>query len=136
MENSWKRKANYKVFLRVKHNPIQIKASLYSQYYAKACNEWRDPSPRLSTNTQKRRSGDQLLTTVSDSPAQESNLSPPAPISLTTSPTSRFTAPVSRNTKTYNMSPTSIVSLFKRSCSVRAKTTIHRCRRRLQTPST
>ena len=26
----------------------QIKSSLYSRYYAEACNEWRGPSPRLS----------------------------------------------------------------------------------------
>ena len=25
-----------------------IKSSLYSPYYAQACNEWRGPSPRLS----------------------------------------------------------------------------------------
>ena len=30
--------------------------SLHSQYYAEACNEWRDPSPRLSAwATQLRR---------------------------------------------------------------------------------
>ena len=27
---------------------IKIKSSLYSRYYAEACNEWRGPSPRLS----------------------------------------------------------------------------------------
>ena len=27
---------------------LQIKSSLYSRYYAEACNEWRDPSPRRS----------------------------------------------------------------------------------------
>ena len=27
---------------------IKIKSSLYSPYYAEACNEWRGPSPRLS----------------------------------------------------------------------------------------
>ena len=26
----------------------KIKSSLYSRYYAEACNEWRDPSPQLS----------------------------------------------------------------------------------------
>ena len=34
----------------------QIKSSLYSPYYAEACNELRDPSPRLSAwATQLRR---------------------------------------------------------------------------------
>ena len=34
----------------------QIKSSLYSRYYAEACNEWRGPSPRLSAwATQLRR---------------------------------------------------------------------------------
>ena len=34
----------------------QIKSSLYSLYYAEACNEWRGPSPRLSAwATQLRR---------------------------------------------------------------------------------
>ena len=34
----------------------QIKFSLYSRYYAKACNEWRGPSPHLSAwATQLRR---------------------------------------------------------------------------------
>ena len=34
----------------------QIKSSLYSPYYAEACNEWRGPSPRLSAwKTQLRR---------------------------------------------------------------------------------
>ena len=28
-----------------------IKSSLYSRYYVEACNEWRDPSPRLSVWT-------------------------------------------------------------------------------------
>ena len=26
----------------------QLKSSLYSRYYAEACNEWRDPSPQFS----------------------------------------------------------------------------------------
>ena len=26
----------------------KIKSSLHSRYYAEACNEWREPSPRLS----------------------------------------------------------------------------------------
>ena len=35
---------------------IKIKSSLYSPYYAEACNEWRGPSPRLSAwATQLRR---------------------------------------------------------------------------------
>ena len=35
----------------------KIKPSLYSRYYAEACNEWRDPSPQLSAwATQLRRS--------------------------------------------------------------------------------
>ena len=34
----------------------KIKSSLYSSYYAEACNEWRGPSPQLSTwATQLRR---------------------------------------------------------------------------------
>ena len=34
----------------------KIKSSLYSPYYAEACNEWRGPSPRLSAwATQLRR---------------------------------------------------------------------------------
>ena len=34
----------------------QIKSSSYSRFYAKACNEWRDPSKRLSAwTTQFRR---------------------------------------------------------------------------------
>ena len=34
----------------------KIEPSLYSRYYAKACNEWWGPSPRLSTwTTQLRR---------------------------------------------------------------------------------
>ena len=37
-------------------NQIKIKSSLYSRYYADACNEYRGPSPRLSTwATQLRR---------------------------------------------------------------------------------
>ena len=35
---------------------LQIKSSLYSRYYAKACNEWRGPYPQLSAwTTQLRR---------------------------------------------------------------------------------
>ena len=34
--------------LRIKKNSIKIKSSLYSPYYAEACNEWWGPSPRLS----------------------------------------------------------------------------------------
>ena len=38
-------------------NQIKIKSSLYSPYYAEACNELRGPSPRLSAwATQLRRS--------------------------------------------------------------------------------
>ena len=33
---------------RFKKVIIKIKSSLYSRYYAEACNEWRGPSPRLS----------------------------------------------------------------------------------------
>ena len=37
-------------------NQIKIKSSLYSPYYAEACNEWRGPSPQLSAwATQLRR---------------------------------------------------------------------------------
>ena len=46
---------------------IKIKSSLYSQYYAESCDEWRGPSPRLSAwATQKHRIDDELLATVSD----------------------------------------------------------------------
>ena len=39
-----------------KRNQIKVKSSLYSRYYAEACNEWRGPCPRLSARaTQLRR---------------------------------------------------------------------------------
>ena len=31
-----------------RNKPIKHKSSLYSRYYAEACNEWRGPSPRFS----------------------------------------------------------------------------------------
>ena len=41
---------------RERSNQIKIKSSLYSPYYAEACNELRGPSPRLSAwATQLRR---------------------------------------------------------------------------------
>ena len=42
---------------KIKNQKIKIKSSLYSPYYAEACNELRGPSPRLSAwATQLRRS--------------------------------------------------------------------------------
>ena len=41
----------------LKHK-LQIKSSLYSRYYAEACNEWRGPLPRLTNTIQKKRRSD------------------------------------------------------------------------------
>ena len=42
--------------MMLKLNQLKIKSSLYSRYYAEACNEWWGPSPRLGTwATQLRR---------------------------------------------------------------------------------
>ena len=50
-----------------------IKSSLYSRYYAEACNEWRGPSPRLGTGATQLPRND----TVSDltDPATEPQIS-------------------------------------------------------------
>ena len=36
------------VFPKRAHKPSKSNRSLHSPYFAQACNEWRDPSPRLS----------------------------------------------------------------------------------------
>ena len=35
------------MFFRISKKRVNIKSSLYSKYYAEACNEWRGASPRL-----------------------------------------------------------------------------------------
>ena len=47
---------NEKITILVDSQAAILKPSLYSRYYAEACNEWRGPSPRLSARaTQLRR---------------------------------------------------------------------------------
>ena len=43
---------------------IKVKSSLYSQYYAEACNEWRGPSPQLSAWATQLRSNDAAVASL------------------------------------------------------------------------
>ena len=61
---------------------IEIK-SLYSRYYAEACNKWRAPSLHLSAwVTQLRRNVVAMATLYPIGPGQESNRRPPTPIAM------------------------------------------------------
>ena len=64
MKNLHTAQKGYSVYWK-KPTPYRKKSSLYSRYYAKACNQWRDPSPRLSAWTtllrKKRHSGCERL---------------------------------------------------------------------------
>ena len=78
-----------------------IKSLLYSRYYTEACNEWRDPSPRLSAWTTRLQKTSQRWRAVGDTvskPVIEPLTSRTSRIVLTVNLTGRFVCKWNCNT--------------------------------------